>query len=43
MPPEMKKILQDASNTGNILLIGSIFFTFLIIYLSHQSIKEKSF
>ena len=31
------------SNFGNILLVGSIFFTFLIIYLSHQSIKEKSF
>ena len=30
------------SNTGNILLIGSIFFTFSIIYLAYQSIYEKS-
>ena len=30
------------SNTGNILLIGSIFFTFSIIYLAFQSIYEKS-
>ena len=31
------------SNTGNILLIGSIIFTLLIIYFAFQSIKEKSF
>ena len=30
------------SSTGNILLIGSIFFTFSIIYLAYQSIYEKS-
>ena len=31
------------SNTGNILLIGSIASTFLIIYFAYQSIKERSF
>ena len=31
------------SNTGNILLIGSIVSTFLIIYFAYQSIKERSF
>ncbi len=31
------------SNTGNILLIGSIVSTFLIVYLAYQSIKERSF
>ena len=42
MPPEMKKILKMLSNTGNILLIGSIVSTFLIIYFAYQS-KERSF
>ena len=31
------------SNTGNILLIGSILSTFLIIYFAYQSINERSF
>ncbi len=31
------------SNTGNILLIGSIIFTISIIYFAYQSIKERSF
>ncbi len=31
------------SNTGNILLIGSIVSTFLIIYFTYQSLKERSF
>ena len=31
------------SNVGNILLTGSILFTFLIIYLSFQNLREKNF
>ena len=31
------------SNFGNFLIIGSIFFTLLIIYIAFQKIKEKSF
>ncbi|MDC3152172.1 heme lyase CcmF/NrfE family subunit [Pelagibacteraceae bacterium] len=31
------------SNAGNILLFGSIFFTFLIIYTSFQNLREKNF
>ncbi len=30
------------SNVGNILLFGSIFFTFLIIYLAFQNLREKN-
>ncbi len=30
------------SNAGNILLFGSIFFTFSIIYLSFQNLREKN-
>jgi len=31
------------SNAGNILLFGSIFFTFSIIYISFQNLREKNY
>ena len=31
------------SNTGNILIFGSIVFTFLIIYLAFKNLKQKNF
>ena len=31
------------SNAGNILLLGSIFFTFSIIYISFQNLREKNY